>query len=166
MDSQALEVWYILLSILSALVSIGGWISYFIILEPFLLIIVIINAAVCQFVNFLNGKLDYSYQESLAPIQRFLDYIYGLFSGKVMLKELRTSPNAAQLMMNKFKNNLGELVNKNRKFNQINIKNHVIQFSINFANQMISLVYIAYKIIKGILTPGDFTSVQTAIGYI
>lgn len=166
LDSQALEAWNILLSVISALVSIGGWISYFITLEPFLLIIAIINAAVRQLVSFLNGKLDYSYQESLAPIQRFLNYIYGLFSGKTMLKELRTSPKASQLMMKKFKNNLDELVSKNKEFNKINIKNQVIQFGVNFAYQIVSLTYIAYKIIKRVLTPGDFTSVQAAIGYI
>lgn len=166
LDGQVLESWNILLSSISALISIGGWISYFIILDPFLLVIAVANAAVHQFVNFLNGKIDYSYQESITPIQRFLKYIYGLFSGKNMLNELRTSPDVTQLLINKFKNNLSELENKNKKFNKINLKNQVIQFFINFVYQVTALAYIAYKIIIGVLLPGDFTSVQAAIGYI
>lgn len=162
LDSRAYGVFESAISLIRYIIYIAVLSSIIIIIDPFLLLIAIICAAVSVISNRLISKMRYSYNNILTPTQRGCEYCKRVLYIPEYAKETRFYP-ITQLIGKKYKKYIDKkleiLKNGGAKITICSIISEIITTILLHG---VVVAYLVIKILNGDLTPGDFIALLLA----
>ncbi|MDF2700731.1 MAG: transporter related protein [Haloplasmataceae bacterium] len=129
--------------------------------------VVIIFIALLQcFISFIcaghQNKINYQHSKTVEPEKRRYDYISRVFYLESYVNEVKTTP-IKNVLTHQYKHAAKKEQQKYKKtFKKLRIYQLIDTISYSILN-ISNYIYIFYRIIKGALTIGDFTSLTSAI---
>lgn len=158
LDSRAYGVFESVISLIRYIIYIVVLSSIIIIIDPFLLLIAIVCAAISIISNRLISKMRYNYDNLLTPAQRGCEYCKRVLYLPEYAIETRFFP-VTQLIGRKFEKYINQKVKilKNSG-GKITICSIVPELITTILLHGVVVAYLVMKILNGDLTPGDFYS--------
>lgn len=161
-DARAQGVLNTLNAFVSSLFSIGALATLIAVLEPMLFVMVIVNVAISFLMNTLITKHQHSFAEERIQPQREMEYSKYIFYRLENAKELRINRNLKDLLTDKLCNANSTIVKLIEKYGKKLTLLSWIQSMMNHAMTASILVYLSYKVIKGVLLIGDFVTLTSS----
>lgn len=161
-DTRAQSVLDTFNMLIGNLFSIGALLTLISALEPILLLMVIINVIISFCINTAITKLQHNFAQERMQAQREIEYSKFIFYRTENVKELRLYKNLKDMFIDKVVQASTKIIQMVNKYGKKILFQSCVQSSMSSFISSSTLMYLAYKVIKGTLFIGDFVTLSSS----
>ncbi len=161
-DERAQYVLDNIITFVSGLFSFGALFTLIIALEPVLLVLVIANVIMSFYINTIIAKIQHNFfQEKIQP-QREMEYSKYIFYRFENTKEIRLNQNLKNILISNFVSASKKIINLIDSYEKKVVIYSWMQSIVNNITVSLSLIYLAFKVIKSKILIGDFVTLSSS----
>lgn len=161
-DIRAQNVLETFNTLIANLFSIGALFVLISVLEPILLALIIINVVISICINTIITKLQHSFAQERIQNQREIEYSKFIFYRTENAKELRINRYLKEVLIAKLFNASNKIINLIAEYGKKMFFYSCIQSVANNFVSSSTIIYLAYKVIKGKFLIGDFVTLSSS----
>ena len=161
-DERAQDVLNTINTFISGLFSIGALFGLVVLLEPFLVILVIINVFVSFYINTVITKLQHNFFKDRIQPQREMEYSGYIFYRMENAKEFRLHKNFNNVLIDKLCNASDKIIEVIKSYGKKLVLYSWMQAMVSNVITSVTLVYLVFKVIKRKLLIGDFVTLSSS----
>ena len=163
-DKRALDVLQTFTTFIGSIFGITSFSVLISVLDPFLFIIVFINVAINMYFTVRNSKRQHEYYEERLKPSREQGYAQRVFYLNSFAKELRLFIKLSEVIRKTFNNAVDKMLDITYKFAKIFAKQLIAQGIYSNMISLLTTLYIAYRVVKGVLKVSDYFALTSSIG--
>lgn len=161
-DSRALLVLNSFTAFISSLFGIAGFSIIISFYDPFLFVLVLISVTVNFIFMLLNTKVQHIFYEDKILETRKSGYAQRVFYLSNFAKEIRLFKGISEVIKFQFDSAMTSLLAITTKYAKIMCLRATVQTLISNSIHIFSTIYIAFKVIKGIIKISDFITLSSS----
>lgn len=161
-DTRAQSVLDTFNALIGNLFSIGALLALISTLEPILLLMVMINVIISFCINTAITKLQHNFAQERMQAQREIEYSKFIFYKTENVKELRLYKNLKDMFIDKVVHASTKIIQMLNKYGKKILFQSCMQSTVSSLLSSSTLMYLAYKVIKGTLFIGDFVTLSSS----
>ena len=161
-DSRALAVLNTFSMFIGSLFGIGAFSTLIGLYEPVILGVVLLRVALSFYINTCTIKVQHQYNEERVPFQREIGYQLRIFYLQNYAKELRLFEGLPELMRKMYSVSTEKVKGLIETYGKKLMNMARNQGGIGAISSTGVMIYLSYKVLKSILTIGDFIALSNS----